>query len=155
MTQTPGSPSASALQTRLQCRSNAGHGTPWGGTVLSSLLKLGVPTLMLAACGGGSDPAAAARTLVMPTGSLQCEPSRSTDARRLAVAATLQAQGVTVERSACATDPRPRIALCGVANGDLFLLVVRGAHAPTEATLGLQPADTVPGLQEAPCAAGG
>jgi hypothetical protein len=110
--------------------------------------------LLLTACGGGSDTAVAARTLVMSTGSLQCEPSRSTDARRLAVAAMLQAQGVTIERSACATDPRPRITLCGVANGDLFLLVVRGAHAPTETALGLQPADTVPGVQEAPCSPG-
>lgn len=84
--------------------------------------------LGLAACGGGEPPAAEASTrYARPTGSLQCEPSQSTESQRQRVVDQLKAAGVVVQGSSCASDNALRIQVCGAANGDLFVVDVPAA----------------------------
>ena len=81
--------------------------------------------LGLAACGGGDPPAAEASTrYARPTGSLQCEPSQSTESQRQRVVDQLKAAAVVVLSSSCANDNALRIQVCGAANGDLFVVDV-------------------------------
>ena len=84
------------------------------------LLRLPLVTLAVVSmmgCGGSDDPVV---VLYKSTGSLQCAPTQTTQARLDAEVSALRQAGASVTASSCANDGLPRITLCGVDNGDLF-----------------------------------
>jgi hypothetical protein len=87
---------------------------------------------------GGSDGSAS--VLYKPTGSVQCSPSQTTQARLDAEVSALRAAGVSVTASGCANDGLIGPALCGVGNGDLFSVTVSPDSVSVTQQMGYAPA---------------
>lgn len=99
-------------------------------------------------CGGADDPSV---VLYKSTGSLQCTSSQTTQARLSAEIAALRDAGVSVLASGCANDGLPRIALCGVDNGDLFSVTVTPSTEAPATRLGYKPAAHYPSARTMAC----
>ncbi len=111
------------------------------------------PFILLAAfavigCGGSDDSAS---MLYKPTGSLQCSPSQTTQARLDTEVSALRAAGATVTASGCANDGLARPAVCGIESGDLFSVTVSPASVPVTQQLGYAPASTFSSTRPMAC----
>ncbi|MFM2187386.1 MAG: hypothetical protein ACO26F_04140 [Burkholderiaceae bacterium] len=95
--------------------------------------------LFTTGCGGSDEPLV---VLYKPAGSLQCNPTQTTQMRLDAEVSTLRQAGISVTASGCANDGQPRIALCGADNGDLFSVTVTTAAEASALRLGFK----LPGL---------
>lgn len=84
-------------------------------------------------------------------GSLQCDPSRTTQANLDAEIAALRAAGATIERSGCSIDGLAHPALCGRPNGDLFTVEVAGRSIEIARRAGFRPAGDFPDAMAIPC----
>ena len=101
------------------------------------LALIALVTLAFVACSGTRD---AAPVFYKPTGTLQCAPSKTTQAGLEAELSALQGAGATVIASNCAKDGEAYITLCGAQNGDLFSVTVSPSSAPLALQLGYKPA---------------
>lgn len=106
--------------------------------------------LVLAACGGGGADESGV-VLFKPTGTLQCAPTLTTQARLDTEVAALRAAGVAVLDSRCAQDGAAHATLCGSEAGELFSVAVSSVSVPAAQALGFQPAGRYPGAQRMPC----
>ena len=88
-------------------------------------------------CGGGSETRDA--IFYKATGSLQCLPSQTTQARLDAEVSALRLVGAFVTTSACATDGRLYPTVCGGATGDLFSVTVSADSAFVTEQAGFAP----------------
>jgi hypothetical protein len=83
-------------------------------------------------------------------GSLQCSGGGTPVA---ALAQQLQAAGVAVISSACGTDGRMRIAMCGAADGRIGIFEVAARDTAAAAALGFAPLSRLPSAQVVTCPA--
>jgi hypothetical protein len=115
-------------------------------------LKLAPLTLLAAVaiggCGGSDD---AASVLYKPTGSVQCSPSQTTQARLDAEVSALRAAGASVVASGCADAGVAYPALCGIEKGDLFSVTVSPDSVSVTRQLGFTPASALPTAQPMAC----
>lgn len=107
-----------------------------------------LPTLALLGCGGSDDTAP---VLYKPTGSLQCSPTQTTQARLDAEVPSLRRAGAFVSASSCANDGAPHITLCGGENGDLFSVTVAPSSESLARQSGYQPASQYSGARPIAC----
>lgn len=107
-----------------------------------------LPTLALSGCGGSDDTAP---VLYKPTGSLQCSPTQTTQARLDAEVPSLRRAGAFVSASSCANDGAPHITLCGAENGDLFSVTVAPSSESLARQSGYQPASQYSGARPIAC----
>jgi len=107
-----------------------------------------VVPLALAGCGGSDD---AASVLYKPTGTLQCAPSQTTQARLDAEVVSLQVAGASVMASHCANDGVAHVTLCGAQNGDLFSVTVSPSTESLARQLGYQSASQYASAQPMAC----
>ncbi|MFO1274135.1 MAG: hypothetical protein U1F50_21100 [Rubrivivax sp.] len=82
------------------------------------------------------------------TGSRQCEGGGTPPER---MRADLEAAGIQVLATACATDGRMRVAMCGAGDGRLVILEIAPEQAEAAAKLGFEPLAKLPSAQRAEC----
>ena len=111
------------------------------------LLQLSL-SLGLAACGGSVE---ADRFMVKSSGSLQCQPSVTTQSRLDAEIAALRAAGAVVEGGRCVLDGVARPAVCGASAGEAFEVVVAVESVPVARQLGFESADLYPDRKPLAC----
>ena len=104
-------------------------------------LKLAPFTLLAAvAIGGCGGSDGSASVLYKSTGSVQCSPSQTTQARLDTEVSALRAAGASVVESGCANDGLSYPAVCGGINGDLFSVTVSPHSVSVTRQLGFAPA---------------
>lgn len=89
-------------------------------------LVASLAAVLLAGCGAG-DSAPATAVLWRPSGSLQCEDTRTTQAGLDAAVAALRTAGIAVQSARCAQDGLMHASVCGAANGDAWRVEVPAA----------------------------
>jgi len=115
------------------------HAAVWVGlTVLAGL----------SACGGSVE---SDRFMVKHSGTLQCEPSTTTQRRLDAEIAALVAAGAVVHGGRCVLDGLPRVALCGASSGEAFEVAVAVESVPVARQLGFESADLYPDRKPLAC----
>ncbi len=122
--------------------------------VMTKMNKLSLNTIYLVvafsliSCNGAN---VAASVLYKPTGTLQCSPPQTTQARLDAEVTSLQKAGASVVASHCADDGAFHVALCGAENGDLFSVSVSPASESLARQLGCQSSAQYPSAQPIAC----
>ena len=102
----------------------------------------------LSACGGSVE---ADRFMIKYSGSLQCQPSVTTQLRLDAEIAGLVAAGAVVNGGRCVIDGLPYIAMCGASSGEAFEVAVTLESVPIAKQLGFETADRFPDRKPLPC----
>jgi len=104
---------------------------------------------VLAGCGGTDEPMAT--QFYRPTGSLQCAPTRSTQANLNVTVATLTEAGASVKESSCALDGNAHVAVCGADTGAVFLITVAAGSEQVAQSLGFRFASEIPSARVVTC----
>lgn len=111
--------------------------------------------VLIGAAGEGraaaADETATAR-YAKPTGARQCEAVGNRARDLQAAVEQLKAQGVTVKSASCGHDGLMRVALCGAATGDLFIVEVQGVSDARMRQASYSPMRDWPQAREMPCA---
>ena len=102
----------------------------------------------LAACGGASE---SERIMIKPSGSLQCQPSVTTQDRLDAELVALAAAGARTNGGRCVLDGLAYVALCGASAGEAFEVAVAVDSVPVAVQLGFAFADDYPDRKPLPC----
>ena len=102
----------------------------------------------LSACGGSVE---ADRFMIKHSGSLQCQPSVTTQLRLDAEIAGLVAAGAVVNGGRCVLDGLPYTAMCGASLGEAFEVAVTLDSVPVARQLGFESADRYPDRKPLTC----
>lgn len=108
-----------------------------------------LPVSLLAAC--ASEPAVsdiARLRVARPLGSVQCSPGGLTTAD---LTKQLEAAGVKVFASSCATDGRMHAAMCGASDGRLGVVEIAAADLKAAEAAGFRPLEQWRGAAAVPC----
>lgn len=112
-------------------------------------------SLALSACGGGdpSDPPEV--TVYKATASLQCGPNLTTQENLNSTVAALRAAGATVNTAACGNTGSPSPAVCGVSNGDVWIVSVPEQSLGVAQSQGFDRTTGLPNLKAMACRSAG
>jgi hypothetical protein len=102
----------------------------------------------LSACGGSVE---ADRFMIKYSGTLQCQPSATTQTRLDAEIAALLAAGAVINGGRCVLDGLPYVAMCGAGSGEAFEVAVSLATVPVARQLGFESADRYPDRKPLAC----
>ena len=102
----------------------------------------------LSACGGAIE---SDRIMIKHSGSLQCQPSVTTQARLDAEMAALVAAGARVNGGRCVRDGLAHVALCGASAGEAFEVAVAVESVPVARQMGFESADGYPDRKPLAC----
>lgn len=102
---------------------------------------------------GCESAAGSAQLAYKPSGSAQCEASKTTQPKLDAEVAALRAAGAIVLRSGCSNDGLAHPTVCGAPNGDLFSIEVPAKSAEIARVAGFRPATDFPSALATPCRA--
>jgi hypothetical protein len=111
--------------------------------------------LVLGACGGGDTSAAddAASVLVYKaTASQSCAATATTQNNLNTAVAALRAAGAMVQSATCGNTGNPILAVCGIWNGDVWVVAVSQPTLATALAQGFESASVLPLLKTAACA---
>lgn len=114
-------------------------------SVLLSVMSL---ALGLAGCGGSIE---SDRIMIKYSGTLQCQPSVTTQARLDAEIAALVSAGARVQGGRCVLDGLAHVAMCGAIAGEAFEVAVAVESVPVARQMGFEPADRFPDRKPLPC----
>jgi hypothetical protein len=112
-------------------------------------------TVVLSACGGGSATNPAEVVVYRATASLQCGPNLTTQENLNSAVAALRSAGVTVNTASCGNTGNPSPAVCGIWNGDVWVVSVPEQSLSTAHAMGFGEAPELPNLKTMSCRAGG
>ena len=112
-------------------------------------------TVVLSACAGGSSSDRQEVLTYKATGSLQCGPNVTTQENLNATVSALKAAGVTVSSASCGNTGNPTLAVCGIWNGDVWVIAVPEASLNDAQAQGFALAAGLPQLITTQCRAGG
>lgn len=105
-------------------------------------------TANLSGCGGAIE---SDRIMIKPSGSLQCQPSLTTQVQLDAEMAALVAAGARVNGGRCVLDGLAHVALCGAPAGEAFEVAVAVESVPVARQLGFESADGYPDRKPLAC----
>lgn len=110
--------------------------------------------LMVAACGGGDSSSEDATSVLVykATASQSCGVTATTQSNLNAAVAALRAAGAVVQSAACGNTGNPILAMCGVWNGDVWVVGVSQPTLATALAQGFESAGVLPLLKTAACA---
>ena len=111
--------------------------------------------LALSGCGGDSANGATEVLVYKATTSLQCGPNGTTQANLDATVTAVRTAGVTVSTASCGHTGNPSPAVCGIWNGDVWVLSVPEKSLSAAKVQGFGEATDLPNLKTLPCHAGG
>lgn len=112
------------------------------------LLSLLSVAFGLSACGGAIE---SDRIMIKYSGTLQCQPSVTTQARLEAEMAALVAAGAKVNGGRCVLDGLPYVALCGASSGEAFEVALAVESVPVARQLGFESAERFPDRKPLAC----
>ena len=112
-------------------------------------------TVVLSACGGSSSSDGREVLTYKATGSLQCGPNATTQENLNVTVSALKAAGVTVNSASCGSTGNPAPAVCGIPNGDIWVIAVSEESFNVAQAQGFVTAAGLPQLITTPCRVGG
>lgn len=115
---------------------------------LAAMLGVLLVVVGLSACGGSVQ---ADRFMVKYSGTLQCQPSATTQKRLDVGIAGLIAAGAVVNGGRCVLDGLPYAAMCGASSGEAFEVAMTLDTVPVAKQLGFESVDRYPDRKPLAC----
>jgi hypothetical protein len=111
--------------------------------------------LVLSACGGGGASESSEIIVYKATASLQCGADLTTQENLNATVAALRVAGATVNTASCGNTGNPSPAVCGISNGDVWIVSVPERSFSVAQSQGFASALGLPNLRAMACRSGG